>query len=180
VETYYQEYRESSSGGWASCCLHGLGVDKIYTADNYGYSEYIAPYGYTDLAYKTPVITDFWKNQFPAERFTRIRFMRLAPGGFIDWHDDGKLPDDIDPLDSILPINLAISHPVNCTMNIEDQTVPWEEGKIFMLNISKKHAVFNNSSKPRVHMIANIILGNRKKEFAEMLVRCYNKTYDQV
>jgi aspartyl/asparaginyl beta-hydroxylase (cupin superfamily) len=106
--------------------------------------------------------------------------MRLAPGGFIDWHDDGKLPDDIDPLDSILPINLAISHPVNCTMNIEDQTVPWEEGKIFMLNISKKHAVFNNSSKPRVHMIANIILGNRKKEFAEMLVRCYNKTYDQV
>jgi hypothetical protein len=65
-------------------------------------------------------------------------------------------------------------------MQIEDKIVPWEEGKIFMLNISKNHAVVNHSSKPRIHMIANIILGDRKKEFAEMLVRCYTKQYGQI
>lgn len=180
VEPYYQEYRDSDSNYWYSCCLHGLGIDKTYTADNYGYNEFSAPYQYTDLAYKTPLITHFWKNVFPAERYTRIRFMKVGPGGYINWHNDGKLPPDIDPLDSILPINLAIQHPANCTMQVEDKIVPWDEGKIFMINISKNHAVFNHSSKSRIHMIANVILGNRRQEFCEMLVRCYNKQYGKI
>ena len=178
---YYQEYRDSDSKGWASCCLHGLDVDKIYTADNYGYDEYSAPYQYTNLAYKVPLITDFWKNQFPVERYSRIRFMRIAPGGSINWHNDGQLPAGIDPLVSILPINVAVIHPTNCEMEIEGHgVVPWTEGKIIMLNISKNHAVFNRSAKDRIHMIANVILGNRTKEFCEMLVRCYNKQYGQI
>jgi hypothetical protein len=181
AEPHYQEYRESYSNDWSSCCLHGLGVDKIYTADNYGYDEYHAPYQYTDLAYKCPVITDFWKNQFPAERYTRIRFMKIKPWGNIGWHNDGTIPDDIDPLTSILPINLAVVHPKNCEMEIKDHgIVPWAEGKIIMINISKDHAVFNRSSKDRIHMIANVILGNRTNEFCEMLVRCYNKQYGQI
>jgi hypothetical protein len=180
AEPVYQEYRDSDSEGWSSCCLHGLGVDKTYTADNYGYDEYNAPYHYTELADKVPLITDFWRNQFPAERYTRIRFMKLSPGGHIGWHNDGSLPKDIDPLLSILPINLAIKHPYNCTMQIEDEIVPWTEGKIIMLNISKNHAVRNVSSKDRIHMIANIILGNRTKEFCDMLVRCYTKQYGQI
>ena len=180
AEPYYQEYRESGSDKWSSCCLHGLGVEKTYTADNYGHNEYHAPYTYTDLAYKCPVITDFWKNQFPAERYTRIRFMKIGPGGMIDWHTDGTIPEDIDPLLSILPINLAIVHPKACEFKIGDKTVPWEEGKIIMVNISESHAVFNRSSKDRIHMIANVILGNRTKEFCDMLVRCYTKQYGEI
>ena len=49
-----------------------------------------------------------------------------------------------------------------------------------MINISKKHAVFNRSSKSRVHMIANVVLGNRTSEFCEMLVRCYNNQYGEI
>lgn len=181
VEEYYTDYRASNSDKWKSCCLHGLGIDKTYTADSYGYDEYHAPYTYTDLAYKTPVIADFWKHQFPAERYTRIRFMKIEPWGMIDWHNDGKLPEGVDPLDVILPINVAITQPANCEMEMEGHgVVPFKEGNSFLLNISNNHAVFNRSSKPRVHMIANIILGNRKKEFCEMIVRCYNKQYGQV
>jgi hypothetical protein len=180
AESYYQEYRDSDSRGWSSCCLHGLGVDKIYTADNYGYHEYSAPYSYTELSEKCPTITNFWKNHFPAERYTRIRFMKLAPQGQIDWHNDGSIPSDIDPLESILPINLAIVHPDECGMMIEDKLVPWKEGKIFLINISKQHMVFNNSQMPRIHMIANIVLGNQTKNFCDMLVRCYNSQYGQV
>jgi hypothetical protein len=107
--------------------------------------------------------------------------MRIAPGGGINWHNDGQLPTGIDPLVSILPINVAVIHPTNCEMEIEGHgVVPWTEGKIIMLNISKNHAVFNRSAKDRIHMIANVILGNRTKEFCEMLVRCYNKQYGQI
>ena len=181
AESFYQEYRETDSDKWSSCCLHGLGVDKIYTADTYGFDEYTAPYSYTDLALRTPVIADFWKNHFPAERYTRIRFMKVDAGGYINWHNDGSIPDDIDPLKSILPINLAISHPVNCEMQIEGHgVVPWKEGKVIMVNISKNHAVFNRSSKSRIHMIANIILGNQTEKFCNMIVRCYNKQYGQI
>jgi hypothetical protein len=181
AEPYYQEYRDGESQGWSSCCLHGLGIDKTRTADNYGHDEYRAPYQYTDLAYKCPIITDFWKNHFPAERYTRIRFMKVEAGGYINWHNDGAIPKDIDPLMSILPINLAVIHPTACEMEIEGHgTVPWKEGKLIMINISKNHAVFNRSSKPRVHMIANVILGNQTKEFCDMLVRCYTKQYGQI
>lgn len=180
AEPYYQDYRESSSDKWSSCCLHGLGIDKVYTADNYGHNEYHAPYQYTDLAYRCPVITEFWKNQFPAERYTRIRFMKIGPWGMIDWHSDGSIPLDIDPLSSILPINIAITHPLNCEFKVGNDTVPWTDGKIMMINISERHAVFNRSSKNRVHMIANVILGNRTKEFCDMLIRCYTKQYGEI
>jgi hypothetical protein len=178
--SYYQEYRDNYGKQWSGCCLHGLSVDKIYTADSYGYDEFYAPYQYTSLAYKVPAITDFWKNKFPAERYTRIRFMKLGAGGYIDWHNDGSLPPNIDPLHSILPINLAVVHPKECEMKIGNDTVPWKEGKIIMINISKQHAVFNRSSQDRIHMIANVILGNRTEEFCNMLVRCYNKQYGEI
>lgn len=181
IESYYQEYRESDSSGWSSCCLHGLDIDKTYTADNYGFDEYQAPYQYTDLSYKTPAITDFWKNHFPTERYTRIRFMKVAAGGHIDWHNDGSIPESIDPLQVILPINLAIIHPNECVMEIEGHgTVPWKEGKIMLVNISKNHAVFNRSDKDRIHMIANLILGKRTEEFCDLLVRSYNKHYGKI
>lgn len=180
AQSYYQEYRDNYGDKWSSCCLHGLDIDKTYTADTYGYNEYHAPYQYTGLAYKVPVITDFWKNRFPSERYTRIRFMKLDPGGSIDWHSDGEIPENFDPLQSILPVNVAIIHPQNCEMFVEDKLVPWREGKIIMINISKRHAVFNRSSKDRIHMIANLILGNRTEEFCEMLIRCYTNQYGKI
>lgn len=181
AESFYQEYRESDSKYWSSCCLHGLSVDKTYTADRYGYDEFHAPYQYTELAYRCPVITDFWKHVFPAERYTRIRFMKVGAGGMIDWHNDGSIPETMDPLSSVLPINIALINPIACEMEIEGHgTVPWHEGKIMMINISKNHAVFNRSSKDRIHMIANVVLGKRQNEFCDMLIRCYNKQYGRI
>jgi hypothetical protein len=36
----------------------------------------------------------------------------------------------------------------------------------------------NNSNSPRMHMIAHCVVGNQKEEFAELIVRSYNKNYD--
>jgi hypothetical protein len=56
--------------------------------------------------------------------------------------------------------------------------VPWKPGKAFIVNITDTHRVVNNSSLPRMHMIAHCIIGNRKKEFANLVVRSYNKQND--
>lgn len=178
VSSYYQEYRDGESKGWSSCSLHGLGVDKTQTADCYGYNEYNAPYKYTMLSKLCPTITNFWKNIFPSESYTRIRFMKLASKGIIQWHNDGAIPEGFDPLLSILPINLAIIHPKDCIMEIEGHgIVPWEEGKIFLVNVSKNHQLFNNSNVDRIHMIANLLLGSNTKEFCDLLVRSYKTHY---
>jgi hypothetical protein len=55
--------------------------------------------------------------------------------------------------------------------------VPWVEGKAFTINITDTHSVVNPSSVHRMHMIAHCIVGNRKKEFSELIVRSYNKQH---
>lgn len=171
---YYQEYRDDDSKGWSSCCLHGLATDAPYTADNYGYNELTAPYKYTELSTKCPTITKFWKSIFPHNAYTRIRFMKLNAGGYISVHNDGSAKR---PIAGILPINIAIIHPEDNEMVIEGKgVVPWKEGKVMLINISKNHAVFNMSKFTRVHMIANLVVENNT-EFYNLIVRSYNKQY---
>jgi hypothetical protein len=160
--------------GWRSCCLHGLGIDITGTNDNVLPNEY----HWTSIADECPTITAFWKS-FPTERFARLRFMELAAGGVIAPHCDapnGVKNTEFDMMDHMIPINVAITHPDNCYMDLESYgRVPWKAGNAFVVNITDTHTVVNNSNTPRMHMIAHCVVGNRKKEFAELIVRSYNK-----
>jgi len=174
---YYKHRGHEKHQGWSSVCLHGLGEDKVATADSYGLDEFNAPYTFTDVANFHPETVRYWKN-FPCERFTRIRYMKLAAGGVISVHNDGynDIPDGFNPLDGILPINVAIVHPDHCEMIIEDcGTVPFSPGKVFLVNVARNHMVVNKSNNDRIHLIANIILGNRKEQFCKMLVESYER-----
>jgi len=174
---YYPHRGHETHTGWSSFCLHGLGEDKIATAPTYGYDEFEAPYKFTEISKNFPKTIDYWNN-FPAEKFTRIRFMKIAANGSISVHNDGydNVPENFDPLDGILPINVAIVHPKNCEMIIEDcGSVPFSPGKVFLINVAKNHMVVNKSNTDRIHLIANIILGNKKAEFCKMLVKSYVK-----
>ena len=126
-------------------------------------------------------ITNFWKS-IPTERFARLRFMELAPGGHIAPHNDspnGVRNTDFDMMDHMIPINVAIVHPDDCYMTLDGHgTVPFAEGKAIIVNITNTHYVVNNSSSTRMHMIAHCVIGNKKKEFAELVVRSYNKQYE--
>lgn len=174
---FYPHRGHETHNGWSSVCLHGLGEDKIATAPTYGYDEFNDLYDFTNISKYFPKTVEYWKN-FPAERFTRIRFMKLKAGGSISVHNDNyeNIPEDFNPLDGILPINVAIVHPDNCKMIIEDcGSVPFSAGKVFLINVAKNHMVVNNSSQDRIHLIANIILGNKRTEFCKMLVNSYVK-----
>lgn len=171
VDDFYVKHRSGSydHSGWLGCCLHGLSItDTEFTEDSIDYH-------WTELARLCPTIVKFWKD-FPVERFKRLRFMKLAPNGYINVHND--LPNngshltlkEIDPLNSTVAINLAITHPQDCFMIIENSgIVPWAAGDIYIINNTKNHCVINNSNQPRIHMIAECIVGNKRNEFISLI-----------
>lgn len=175
IREHLVEHREGEGhSNWRSCCLHGLGIDITSTND----SAPMDHYHWTKLTKLCPTITAFWKS-FPTERFARLRFMELGAGGFIDPHCDapnGVRNTDIDMMDYIIPINVAIAHPTECYMELEQYgRVPWSEGKMFVVNITDTHSVSNPSTQPRMHMIAHCVVGNKKTEFSELIVRSHGK-----
>ena len=175
ITSYLVNHREGDGhDGWRSCCLHGLGIDITGTRP----LEPIENYQWTSLTELCPSITNFWK-LFPTEHFARLRFMELLPGGSIAPHCDapnGIKNTEFNMMDHMIPIHVAITHPAECYMNLEHYgRVPWSEGKAFTINITDTHSVVNPSTIPRMHMIAHCVVGNRKKEFSELIVRSYNK-----
>ena len=182
AKEYLVNHREGDGhDGWKSCCIHGISIEKTGHWQNYIRNEKEANYHWTELSELTPTITNFWKT-FPTESFARLRFMELAPGGHIAPHNDspnGISNTEFDMMDHLIPINIAISHPEDCFMDLETYgRVPWQSGKAFIVNITDTHTVINNSPLTRMHMIAHCIIGNKKKEFAELVVRSYNKQYE--
>lgn len=185
AEKYYVPHREGESQGWDSCCIHGIRTDTTQNWPEYVEYETDDIYKWTELSNEVPLTTQFWKS-YPSEKFKRVRFMKLAPGGYIAPHSDapgrGYIPGeplDYDPLELGCPINIALIHPGDCHMVLEGfGKVPFAAGKAFLINIRHVHAVVNFSSYERVHMIGFGVYGNKKEEFAEMIVRSYNKQYE--
>ncbi len=180
----FVDHRGPDHPGWNSSCIHGIDVDKTGAWTNYGYQqEEDVPYQWTRISDHTPNIKQFWQ-AFPYERYRRIRFMELAPGGRISPHSDapGRLPGEngMDMLEFGVPINVAIIHPNDCHMTLEGHgTVPFEEGKAFIINIRNVHSFVNNSDTSRIHLIAHGIPGNRKDDFVKLIARSYRKQHEQ-
>lgn len=179
----FVDHRGNTHPGWNSCCIHGIDVDKTGAWTNYGYTdEKDVPYTWTSLSSVTPNIKNFWE-QFPYEKYRRIRFMELESNGFISPHSDapGNLPgeNNLNMLEFGVPINVAINHPANCSMTLENYgTVPFTEGKAFIINIRNYHSVINFSNNARIHLIAHGIPGNRQSKFVELVARSYKKQYE--
>jgi hypothetical protein len=182
AQPYFVAHREEQNTGWKSCCVHGIDVSKTGAWTNYGYTdEKQVPYNWTELSHKTPSVKQFWQNNFPTERYRRVRFMELEPGCAIVPHSDmpGRLPGELgmDMLDFGVPINIAVKHPKDCFMTLEGfGVVPFEEGKIFIVNIRHVHSVVNFSNENRIHVIGHSYgYGNKKEEFAKLIVKSYEK-----
>ena len=169
VDPYYVPHRSDEYGnkGWSSCCLHGLGIELTEVAGQYGFTDELnAPYDWTALTNNAPMATKFWK-QFPAEKYSRVRFMKLEAHGQIEWHDDhpkNELPEDL--CDYLIPINVALVNPALCYMEVKDHgLVPWRNGKVYLINILKKHRVQNNSNSSRIHMICLLYTSPSPRDF---------------
>jgi len=178
AEPYLVKHREGQNhNGWNSCCIHGIDVDK--TGIWHQYCNIEPEYNWTSLSTKTPNIKQFWE-QFPFEKLARVRFMQVESHGYVEPHNDTPPGDTIiNMIDHLVPVNIAIDHPDNCYMTLGNHgIVPWKNGDVKIVNITNDHSVINFSDKPRMHLIAHGIVGNKKKQFSELIARSYRKQYE--
>jgi hypothetical protein len=180
AESHFVNHRESQPHkGWRSCCIHGIDVDKTGIWNIYADEE--PEYSWTSLSKLTPTIKQFWQ-QFPFEKLARVRFMKLDPDGYIAPHHDTPkgYTTDLEILDYLIPINIAIDHPDDCHMVLKDHgIVPWQTGNVKLVNITNYHSVVNFNKQPRIHLIAHGIVGNCITEFSNLIARSYKKQYER-
>ena len=138
--------------GWWTLPLHGLGDDKGYSWQDYGYNtanDASKDMAWTKWSLLCPITTNWLKMVFPSKRFGRVRFMLLEAGGSIGMHTDTD--------HSILEmVNIALSNPPECKWLWGDGSeLVFNPGDAYAVNISYPHSVVNNSNKDRYHLIVH-------------------------
>ena len=107
------------------------------------------------------------KDEMLYERFSRVRFMAVLPGGWLAPHNDR------DRITGVGATNVAINNPVGCALVMEDWgTLPYTPGSVFKINTGYRHAVWNRSEEPRIHMIFD---GDPSDEFKRKVNAGYAK-----
>lgn len=154
LDDLYVDHRGTDSEGWASIALHGIGAqhtDHYQTYPEYAHlSNNSVPYIWTEVAARCPVTTAYFQNQFPYDVYHRVRFMRLAPGGYILPHSDS--PDL-----GLRAVNISLNNPIHCDFVFDGiGLVPFSDsGSVIMLANGYTHSVWNRSTKHRYHIIVH-------------------------
>lgn len=136
-----------SHEGWQSSTIHGISYDKTEHFDRYGFNtQEEANYTWTEICEYIPNTVEFIKN-LKYSRYDRVRLMKLQPGGYIMPHTDGNSR-------VFGPLNIAINNPTGCRFVFEKYgTVPFKQGRGVFPDIGNTHAVHNDSSQSRIHLI---------------------------
>lgn len=140
--------------GWSSLTVHGISSQHTMNWDSYPEykalgKEELVPYKWTEIAERIPETVRYLNEIFPHQKYTRVRFMLLRPGGYILPHRDRDHR-------LLFPINIALNNPSRCEFVMEDNgKVPFEPGKGFMLDLSHRHSVWNRSQEDRIHLIVH-------------------------
>ena len=126
--------------GWKSLTLHG--VNSTTTEDTNDSMSW------TDIAELCPITKLFIEKYWIIDNTTRrIRYMWLDPQGYILPHIDREQF-------GLFESNIAIDHPSGCEFRFLDKgTVPFVTGTGFLVDISNRHMVVNNSNQIRTHII---------------------------
>ena len=136
------KFTHYSHQGWKSLTLYG--DDSTTTTHTQGVKNW------TDIAKLCPITVEFVKKYWVLDDTTgRIRFMWLEPGGYILPHQDRDRS-------MFFETNIAITQPAECRFRfLEYGTVPFTAGSAFLVDISNKHLVANNSDQLRLHFIVH-------------------------
>lgn len=172
LDHLYVPHRDNTSKGWASLAIHGITSQHT---DHFGvYPEYAhltndtVPYTWTEIQDRCPITVKFLKEQFPYDVYHRVRFMRLAPKGYIDPHSDSS---DM----GLRAVNISLNNPYDCKFTFKDFGVlPFSNtGSIFMLANGYTHSVRNNSNEYRYHMIIHGYSTTKSNIFNDLVINGY-------
>lgn len=159
--------------GWKSLCLHGLSEHRTENWERYSDvavlgDEALVPYDFTQASEYCPEITAFLKCAFPFESYQRVRLMLLEPGGYILPHcDRGQ--------GLITSITLALNNPKGCDFIMKScGVVPLKQGgDACIIDVSREHAVFNNSGEDRYHLIIHGNPGRFSQQWRDIVTKSY-------
>lgn len=142
--------------GWQSLTLHGIDKHKTEHYTKYGFSSLEdANYHWTDVCNQIPNLYKFLSS-LPYKLFDRVRIMKLAPGGYIMPHTDGRGR-------IFSPLNIAINNPDGCHFVFKDKgIVPFVAGTGMIIDVGREHIVINDSNEARYHIIVH---GHYDKDF---------------
>jgi hypothetical protein len=137
-----ESFGHYQNSGWKSLTLYG---ESPEITENTSVLK-----SWTSIAQQCPCTVEFIKNNFEITSNTgRIRFMWLDPQGYILPHQDRVES-------GLFETNIAIGNPNDCKFRfLEYGTVPFETGTAFMVDISNRHFVVNNSDQIRTHIIVH-------------------------
>lgn len=146
----FVRHREGDGEGWMSLCVHGISAEMTDSHQAYNIDAADAVYDWTDIADQCPVTVDYFKNHFPYKKYQRLRFMLMEPGGYIMPHSDNKQSN------VGAAVNFSLNHPPRCRMVTERGVLPFEDsGSVFLFNNHYMHAVVNDDTEERYHMIVH-------------------------
>ena len=148
--SHRDEYGEHS--GWKSFCIHGKSLTATQHFDDDRPFRWIP-----EIVNTMPRTIEYFQSW--GLDFFRLRVMALEPGGYVGIHTD----IDANVQKRTWPINIAITQPIDCSFAMEGWgIVPFAVGKSFMLDVSNRHAVINNSNETRYHIIVHYAQLNDK------------------
>lgn len=145
----FSAHRPESSG-WMSLCIHGMSSVHTNVPEDYNLPdnwEEDESY-WTDIARYCPKTVEWMKETVRYRKYTRVRYMVVLPGGWLEPHRDR------DRITGVGATNIAINNPEGCKLVMKDWgEMPFEPGTAFKINTGYEHAVWNRSKEPRIHMI---------------------------
>lgn len=159
--------------GWKSLVLHGRGKHITQGDEQYDNLEDLPDYHWTEISDVCPITTNWLKNCWPIDKFLRVRFMLLEPNGYIMPHRDNNKR-------KLQAVNIALNNPEGCVFGMEDYgLIPWQDGDVRLIDISTKHAVWNNTDKNRIHIIVHGWPTDQYKMYRNLVIKSYQKTYEE-
>ena len=171
IESLLTDHRDeyAENVGWKSFCIHG----KSYNATREdAYYNDTRPHSWTPEAIeRMPNTVNYFLNHWPKTQFSRLRVMLLESGGHITIHSDSVIS-------ALSPINIAITQPTDCVFVMENfGVIPFVPGSAYMLDVSNRHTVFNNSPHPRWHIIIHQAFDQIESQ--NMVASSYKKMYNK-
>lgn len=159
--------------GWKSLVIHGRGKHITQGDEQYENLKDLPDYHWTEIADKCPTTTTWLRNAWPLDKFLRVRFMLLEPGGYIMPHRDNNKR-------KLQAINIALNNPDECVFGMENYgLIPWRAGDVRLIDISTNHAVWNNSQLNRIHIIVHGWPVQQYKQYKNLVIESYKKTYEE-
>lgn len=145
----YHKAKPYSHKGWKSLCLHGISEKHIDTWGDYGFktaSDAGDASMWTEISALCPHTMKFINN-FPSNKFGRIRFEVLESAGYIDEHRQSRVP----VLENII---VPLNSPIGYTHQwFDNEYFTPTLGYAYTTNIHYFYSISNNSKEDYYQLV---------------------------